>query len=118
MMDPSGMFPDGYHPVKTDRALDFKGRAKMFSRAQRPPKYYWIDFGISRQYDPSKGPPVDLPILGGDKTVPEFNTDKGDDIEYNPFPTDIYYVGNLIREQFLTVRAGFMFFKPCIEQLS
>jgi hypothetical protein len=32
----------------------------------------FTDFGISRWYDLDEGPPLENPILGGDKTVPEF----------------------------------------------
>ncbi|KAJ6543681.1 hypothetical protein B0H10DRAFT_2134463 [Mycena sp. CBHHK59/15] len=54
-----------------------------------PPKYYLIDFGISRRYKPEQLPP------------PEFRNSY---TPCDPFPTDIYYIGNLIRENFLDVR--------------
>ncbi|KAF7981904.1 hypothetical protein HWV62_31499 [Athelia sp. TMB] len=49
MMD-TAMFPDGFHPVNTARTKDFSGDAKYYTRTQRRPKYYFIDFGMSCRY--------------------------------------------------------------------
>jgi hypothetical protein len=98
-MDANPLYPIPYHPCETDMRRDFKGEAKHKTRTQRPVKYYLTDFGISRRYEPDTIPLED-PIWGGDKTVPEFQTS---DEPRNPFPTDIYYLGNLIREDFLKV---------------
>jgi hypothetical protein len=99
------MFPEGFHPFFKDRNTSFTGSAKHLTRTERPPKYYLIDFGISSQFDPSDGPPLERPVVGGDKTVPEFKTSI--DI-YDPFPTDVYYLGNMIREQFLQVKGDIL----------
>jgi len=93
MMDGS-MFPDGWHPTMDQWKRDFQGDARYLTRLRRPPKYYLIDFGLSRRYNPANGPPLEPPINGGDKTVPEF---QGSISPCNPFPTDIYYAGNFIR---------------------
>ena len=102
MMDATAMFPIPWHPEAPDLKYDWSGRVRYRSRTERPPKYYYIDFGLSRKYDPKDGPPQELPILGGDKSVPEF---QGEDYDQrsNPFCTDIYYLGNLMRSQFLNV---------------
>jgi hypothetical protein len=101
MMDPSKLYPQSYHPRRIDKSCDFNGTAKHMTRTKQPPKYYFIDFGLSGRYNPENGPPLEYPIRGGDKTVPEFR-----DLERpcNPFPTDIYYIGNMIRQDFLQVR--------------
>jgi hypothetical protein len=101
MMDGS-MYPDSWHPVNYDRKRDFSDYAKHYTRTQRPPKYYFIDFGISRRFSPDDKSPLAYPILGGDKSAPEFK--KSVD-QCNPFPTDIYYLGNMIRQDFLQVSA-------------
>jgi hypothetical protein len=100
MMDGS-MFPEGWHFVNYDSKRDeVTVDAKYYNRRQRPPKYFLIDFGISRRYDPKDGPPLEHPIMGGDKSVPEFQKS----VEpCDPFATDIYYVGNLIRMYILRV---------------
>ncbi|KAH9834890.1 uncharacterized protein C8Q71DRAFT_797679 [Rhodofomes roseus] len=78
---------------------DFSGWARHCSRTERPPRYFYIDFGLSRKCDPADGPPLELPVFGGDRTVPEFQED-GYDVPADPFRTDIYYLGNLIRTTF------------------
>jgi hypothetical protein len=97
MFDPSGMYPKGYHPIKKDRSQDFKGTAKRYTRTERPPRYYLIDFGLSDRY-PSRNVLV-KPLRGGDKSAPE-HRDGG---MCNPFHTDIYYLGSLIRDDFMEV---------------
>jgi hypothetical protein len=95
------MYPNGFHPAKPDRNRSFKGAAKAYTRTQRPPVYYFIDFGLSRQY--SSRNVTDEPLRGGDKTAPEHQSTN----RCNPFPTDIYYIGNLVRREFIEVRPGF-----------
>ena len=101
-MDPTELYPNGFHPVYIDRNRNFKGKAKCYTRTEKPPKYFIIDFGLSKYYDPKKGPPREGVIFGGDKSVPEF---QGDGVKnfHDPFPTDIYYTGNVIRQRFLQV---------------
>lgn len=100
MMDAHAMFPRGFHPIVPSATKDYQGSAKFHSRTARPPKYYLIDFGLSRKYDPEDGAPSELPIFGGDKSVPEHQNVTG---PLNPFQTDIYYLGNAIRTRFLMV---------------
>lgn len=102
MMDASSMYPEGFHPLAPTRKPDYTFSAKHYTRTKRPPKYYIIDFGLSCRYDPANGPPRDYPIRGGDKSVPEFEDD-GEYQLYDPFPTDVYYLGNMIRTAFLVV---------------
>jgi hypothetical protein len=102
MLDPSHMFPESFHPAVIDRSKDFRRKAKWHSRTRRPTRYLLIDFGLSRRYDPANGPPLDLPIRGGDKSAPE-HQDRV--TPHNPFPTDVYYLGNLVREDYLQVYA-------------
>lgn len=101
MMDPRDMFPQGYHPTAIIFDPQRKGAAPFFTRTVSRPKYYLIDFGLSRMYDPKDGEPKEDIIFGGDKSVPEF---QGSLEPLNPFPTDIYYLGNMIRMSFLLVR--------------
>jgi hypothetical protein len=101
MLDPSNMYPNSFHPVDISRSKDFRGKARGYSRTRRPTRYLLIDFGLSRRYDPADGPPLDEPIHGGDKSAPELQDGKP---PYNPFPTDVYYLGNLVREDYMEVR--------------
>ncbi|TFK74314.1 hypothetical protein BDN72DRAFT_813212 [Pluteus cervinus] len=95
MMDGDEMFPGGWNAVRGRTTPRGQKHANIYTRTQRPPRYYFIDFGLSRCFDPSDTNPLAEPIFGGDRTVPEFKTNKG---AFNPFQTDIYYIGNTIRE--------------------
>jgi hypothetical protein len=113
MMDATHLYSKPYHPAEPFRFRDFSldgwfpvfyapfpGPPKHYTRTQRPVKYYFTDFGVSRRYNPDDGPPLEPPILGGDKTVPEFQ----ESLEScDPFPTDVYYLGHTIRKTFLVV---------------
>ena len=99
MMDGS-MYPYSWHPCRDYMKRDYSDDVFHFTRTQRPPKYYFIDFGISRRHSPDDKSPLEYPILGGDKSVPEFR--KSSD-KCNPYPTDVYYLGNMIRQDFIQV---------------
>jgi hypothetical protein len=99
MMSPT-MFPELNHPANPDMTFDFTGKVTHVSRTEKPPRYFFIDFELSRYY-PNRVGPVDEEIVrGGDKSVPEH---QGDAVSCDPFPTDIYYVGNTIRKEFVQV---------------
>ena len=100
MLDPSGMYPESFHPIAINRSKDFRKNAKAYSRTRRPPRYLLIDFGLSRQYDPANGSPLDGPLRYGEKSEPE-HQDRV--TSWNPFPTDVYYMGSLVRLQFFQV---------------
>jgi hypothetical protein len=100
MMDASSMYPDMYHPIKTDRKRDYTGKAFYYTRTQKPPKYYIVDFGISRRYTAEQLPVQETIVQGGDKSVPEH---QGTVTHADPFMADVYYIGNLIRTNFLQV---------------
>lgn len=102
MLDPSNMYPESFHPVVTNRSRDFRRNAKAYSRTWCPTRYLLIDFGHARQYDTSKGRPLDEPLRGGDKSAPEHQNGTPCD----PFPTDVYYLGNMVREDYLQVRGS------------
>ncbi len=105
MLDPLNMFPESFHPAVIGRSKDFRRKAKWYSRTRCPTRYLLIDFGLSRRYDPADGPPLDIPVRGGDKSAPE-HQDRV--TPCNPFPTDVYYLGNLVREDFMKVNAIFL----------
>ena len=104
-MDAPSMFPNGFHPcsITRDRGGVLGVETIPRYKASGPVRYYFIDFGLSRRYSPDDTSPLAFPIFGGDKTVPEFQNSKK---PMNPFPTDIYYLGNLLREDLLEVRGN------------
>ena len=97
------MYPNSFHPVDMKRNRNWKGNAKHYTRTRRPPRYYFIDYGLSHRYNPEDGPALELPMRGGDKSAPE-HADSNYNTPCDPFATDIYYLGNLIRERFIKVR--------------
>ncbi|KAI0041032.1 hypothetical protein FA95DRAFT_1565793 [Auriscalpium vulgare] len=116
VLDPSGMYPDSFHPIKKNRTLNYHWFAKSHTRTQRPPRYYIIDFGATKYYDPADGPPLDFAIRGGDKTVPEFRNFPNVPPQ-NPFPTDIYYLGNMLRRDFVKKYYGFEFLESLVADM-
>jgi len=54
MMDASELYPQSYHPWKQSYNRDYTSKAKHYTRTQRPPKYYLMDFGFSRRYQPDQ----------------------------------------------------------------
>ncbi|KAJ7902316.1 kinase-like domain-containing protein [Mycena leptocephala] len=132
MMDGQHLFPDGFHPqnpVYKPGTPTFQ-KAKHYTRTQQPVKYYFIDFGLSSKFEPGQDTRVH-PLEGGDKTVPEFRfreAMRDPTIKFyplDPFPTDIYYLGNLIRTEFLegapkrgiSAKFGFNFMKPLVSDM-
>ncbi|PBK97492.1 hypothetical protein ARMGADRAFT_1060679 [Armillaria gallica] len=69
-MDATDMFPDSFHPQRRDLKYDYSGPVLYCRRTERPPKYCFIDFGLSKRYKADDLPVLDL-VLGGDQTVPE-----------------------------------------------
>jgi hypothetical protein len=102
-MDPKEIFPVPYHPAAIDRTRDFRGKVRSLPRSGQPVKYYWIDFGLARRYQPNQLPPSEKVVLGADQSPPEHKDPKS---RCDPFPTDVYFAGNLVREYFLTVRSA------------
>ncbi|KAH8989695.1 kinase-like domain-containing protein [Lactarius akahatsu] len=114
MLDPTHMYPDSFHPVALGRSRDFRHKAKGYSRTRRPTRYLLIDFGLSRRYDPANGPPLDEPLHGGDRSAPEH---RDEETPRNPFPTDVYYLGNLVRQHYMQKCKGFEFIESLITDM-
>ena len=111
MMNADPLYTVPFHPVSKNRRRDWKGYVRpSYTRTERPVQYHIIDFGLSIKYDSVDPPPMEIPVLGGDKSLPEFVGDdpadpfSGLSKPYNPFPADVYCVGSWIRGEFLVVR--------------
>ncbi|KAG2153434.1 uncharacterized protein EDB93DRAFT_1320303 [Suillus bovinus] len=114
LMDGS-MFIDAWHPSEQYMSEDLKRAARHRTRTQSPPRYYYIDFGISRKYEASNTNPLEVPIFGGDKDVPEFKEDNFK--PRNPFPTDVWYLGHAIQETFLDRYSGVEFLSGLVSDM-
>ena len=105
MVDPLAVCSEIPHPSfpLRKKSRDLKRRVNFYSRTLRPAKYYIIDFDMASRYAPDIVAPMETPMTGGDKTVPEFQNAKRDDL-FNTYHTDIYYLGSTIRMIFMQVR--------------
>ncbi|KIJ43900.1 hypothetical protein M422DRAFT_779697 [Sphaerobolus stellatus SS14] len=94
-------------------------KAQYYSRTARPSKYYLIDFGLSRHCDLAKEAPFKLkvPIIGADHTTPEFQGD-GARTRSNPYPTDVYYLGNWVKKDFMSVYINFDFMSDLVKDMT
>ena len=98
MMDPTGLFPKGFHPIRTKLTPDANSKAKHIQRSslETLPRYYFIDFGLSVKFYASDSFPRAIPVRAGDRTAPELQETDWE-TPLDPFPTDIYYIGNVVR---------------------
>ena len=102
MMDGSGMYPDGFHPVRQHLDLSAKIEVVPMTRTMAKPKYYIIDFDGSVWF------PADMPAKfrtatgkhGADDEVPEMSQSG----PYDPFKVDIFQFGNVLKKEFLEAR--------------
>ncbi|PBK97525.1 hypothetical protein ARMGADRAFT_1060698 [Armillaria gallica] len=127
MMDASQMYgPEGVHPHERDKKYDFSGRARPYSRTERPLKYHFIVFGLSDIYDPDDLPATMCALEGRDKTVLEFfayNPGTKRTPKHDPFAVDVYYLQSLPPQYYKLARElrgmkGFEFMEPLIAAMT
>ncbi|KAJ3914291.1 hypothetical protein F5877DRAFT_92800 [Lentinula edodes] len=122
MMDGSQMYPQGWNTLDPWQARNdpFRAAKRVGFRMQFWPKYYLIDFGLSHMYSSKRTvPPLERILRGGDKSAPEHAPKYK---SANPFSTDIYYIGNLIRVKFTERKDSslckrFSFLKPLVDSM-
>ncbi|KAJ4499779.1 hypothetical protein C8R41DRAFT_813569, partial [Lentinula lateritia] len=86
-----------------------------------PPTHFLIDFGQSRMYNPSQPCPSEYALKPGSYTPPEGDAD----IPCDPFATDVYILGTMIRTSFLDGDSnsykpgvhGFEFLRPFVNDM-
>ncbi|EIW62120.1 uncharacterized protein TRAVEDRAFT_144504 [Trametes versicolor FP-101664 SS1] len=113
MMDAAAMFPKGFHPMNEFSLPDNSDMAPILHRIDVPVKYYFIDFGISTRFASDQRPRLVLGTLGLDDEVPELS----DSVPYDPFKTDVFIIGNLLRQQFLQIYSNTDMFNPLVERM-
>lgn len=100
MYDAEKVYPKGYHPAIEVLTMDVQTFAPHISRtAAGGVKYFVTDFGISTKFEEGEERLV-LGTYCQDETVPELS----DDIPYDPFPVDIYTLGNVFKRDLLDVK--------------
>ncbi|KAF8872165.1 kinase-like domain-containing protein [Infundibulicybe gibba] len=104
MMDSSRLYREPVHPANIWRTRDYTKPSQFkYTRTQKPVKYYFIDFGLSRQYVATEEHPLAEPLWGGTQGLPEYETGE----LVNPFHVDVYCIGNIVRN-FTHVSLEFM----------
>ncbi|KAK7689873.1 hypothetical protein QCA50_006512 [Cerrena zonata] len=113
MMDANAMFPQGFHPLQIYFLPDAKTVAFYKSRANISVRYYYVDFGLSSHFSSDIHPTEVTGIYGRDQDVPELS----DNVPYNPFKTDIFIIGNMLRNEFYEKYSNVGFLLPLIESM-
>jgi len=78
-----------------------------------PVKYYFTDFGISTQIANAKASRLVTGHDGQDQDVPELS----DDVPYDPFPVDVFTLGNLYKRHFIDVYSNMSFLAPLVHAM-
>ncbi|KAG6901304.1 hypothetical protein C0995_013874 [Termitomyces sp. Mi166 len=123
MADSRHLFDAPPHPFEHRMKRDFSGPIRVItSRTINPVRYYLIDFDLSKEYPPGGPPRLEEPPWGGDKTVPEHLLP--DAPPCDPFPVDVYCLGNCVRENFLDgdefhkAKKGFEFMRELVDDMT
>ncbi|OSD01823.1 hypothetical protein PYCCODRAFT_1368635 [Trametes coccinea BRFM310] len=114
MMDASILFPEGCHPVARDFLPDFSDEAPRLPRSAGRVTYYLIDFGISSRFSPDDSPRLVLGRDGIDDSVPELSAN----VPYDPFKTDVYIAGSLLRQLFLKKYSNMDVIDPLVASMT
>ncbi|KAK0188109.1 hypothetical protein F5146DRAFT_1123696 [Armillaria mellea] len=89
----------GLQSIRHNHICPFSARYR--SRTERPPKHYFINFGLSILYKPEELVATVRAVEGGDKSVPEFVADSPDwrkrTLKRDPFAVDVHYLDNAFR---------------------
>ncbi|KAF5375074.1 hypothetical protein D9758_000101 [Tetrapyrgos nigripes] len=106
MMDGDSLYPEGWHPILPEFPREFSPTTKLYAKRT----------GIRDVL--ARWPTLDY-LRGGDRSPPEHDrTHKA----ANPFPTDIYFLGNLIcrtwtKSKNATTQRRFAFLTPLVNDM-
>ncbi|KAL5513758.1 hypothetical protein ACEPAH_4159 [Sanghuangporus vaninii] len=115
MMDARKLFPRDFHP--TSSCFDASGKNLARPRRRRDVtsiKYYFIDFGISSRFDDATEPRLVTGEDCQDKQLPEIYQDK----PYDPFPVDIFILGNLFKHSLVELYENLEFLAPLANRMT
>ena len=103
MMEGRGLYgKEGFHPSDQDLTA---GDVTVFAKPRTRKdigfvRYYITDFGLSVHFSDSDRPRLVTGNRHQDITVPELSSS----IPYDPFPVDVFSLGNVFKRNFLDVR--------------
>ncbi len=110
MMDAPSLYPKGFHPSAASRDRGGMFEVKMIPRhkAWGPVRYYIIDFGMSRLYEPGEPHEV-VGDEGLERDIPEMS----DVYVYDPFPADVFIMGNVLWYDLVILSHPKLSFRVC-----
>ncbi|KAL5530907.1 hypothetical protein ACEPAG_3783 [Sanghuangporus baumii] len=113
MMDGEPLYPKGFHPSLS--FLDAEGKIARPRRRRdtRGVKYYFTDFGISSWFQSVEETRLVTGQDGLDRDVPELRHFD----PYDPFPVDIFILGNIFRKELTDVYENMGFLDPLVERM-
>ncbi|KAI0298949.1 hypothetical protein BC826DRAFT_1120991 [Russula brevipes] len=79
-----------------------------------PNGFHRVKIDRNRNFQYASRDALDEPVRGGDKSAPEHRSQT----RCNPFQTDIYYIGNLVRQEFVEKYHGFEFMEGLIHSMT
>ncbi|KAF5326216.1 hypothetical protein D9611_000730 [Ephemerocybe angulata] len=120
VMESTALSEEHFHIFDQDFSLDLtKKVSPSKTRTEGKPRYYIIDFGISRHYEGTENPPYEITrMFGSDTSVPEF---RNLEEPHNPFPIDVFCLGKMIYRKALCSKAetlGFEWLVPLLEDMT
>ncbi|OCB91920.1 hypothetical protein A7U60_g788 [Sanghuangporus baumii] len=114
MFDGAGMYPNGFHASVWN--LDERG-IPTYPRRRRDVqsvRYYFTDFGLSSRFLDGE-PHVVTGMSGLDKEVPELQLPLN---RYDPFPVDVFILGNVFKNNFTAKFSNASFLIPVVESMT
>lgn len=100
MLDGSPLYPEGFHPAVPSLNMTATDRVKALHRCDvEAVVYYVTDFGLSKRFTDPNEPRLVHGNDCQDKEVPELSQWT----EYDPFPVDIFTLGNVFKKELLAV---------------
>ncbi|KAK0187609.1 hypothetical protein F5146DRAFT_934001, partial [Armillaria mellea] len=115
MLDGSKLYPKGCHSAKHWMNEFYTGGSKHITRTECWPRYFIIDFWMSRRYVP---PEIRYEPVSkcGNRYVPEYIGSKAGD-QCNPSPTDVFCLGNMLKEYFYRTHRPLQFLVPLVDDM-
>ncbi|KAI5118855.1 hypothetical protein M0805_008131 [Coniferiporia weirii] len=117
MMDGTALFPRGFHPDPSwQNALpDFSDMAEHKFRSDvEGIKYFFIDYDFSAYYENTDEPPLAYGDDGLDRELPELSLGR----PYNPFPGDVFTLGNVYKKYFVETYSNLSFLAPLVQNMT
>jgi len=110
-MDARPLYPEGFHPAVPTLNKTATEPAKVLRRCNVEGVIYYVtDFGISTSFDNPDEPRLVHGVDCQDKEVPELSQWT----PYDPFPVDIFTLGNVFKNELLAAYANLSFFEPLV----